>query len=76
MSDNEVSLVMLKIRDGLLELTHNHECEDHGGQPCWYERAAKLGYLAHALGIRGDYWKLVQAAASRYDHNCPGDHHG
>jgi hypothetical protein len=64
---------MAKIRNDLLALTDEHEHADHDGEPCWIERASKLGYLAHAIGIRGDeHWKLVMANAAQYDHDCPG----
>lgn len=41
-----------RIADDLNAMLDQHEADDHGGDPCPYERANVLAYLAHRIGVR------------------------
>lgn len=65
-------LTMEQIRDALLEHQREHEerCPG-GGQPCYASRCNAIGFLAHALGVRGpNLWRDAQLYSLDYDRRC------
>lgn len=69
-SQDEMVAQMAAVRDQVIEILAAHEREVHGGKPCLSNRASALGYLAHALGVRSEAWRLAEQMLREYDANC------
>lgn len=56
-----------KVANEAWALVERHEKEDHGGQPCPYNRIGLVAFIAHVIGLRAESAFDIEIAIHEYE---------